>query len=559
MVRQLDGGIMVKEQRIKSALEIIEAAVFILRNHFLSILSVYFIGSLPFVTAFLYFWTDMSQSAFASEHIISASLSLALLFIWMKCWHVVFCRKVISHIRLQPAPRWSLKQIFRLISSQSFFAGCGAIILPIAMILTLPFGWIYTFYQNIYQVDNGSRPLKDIIKKSWYSAKLWPGQNHIILCIISVFSIFVFLNICVGIYILPVILKKFLGMETVFTLSGTSIFNTTFLAVASGLTYLAVDPLIKTVYALRSFYVFSVKSGDDLRTDILHFKVTGNLLSYLVLFAVFSVLTSSAIALAEPNTQGVYSSQTKVISSDKLDSAIEKTLKQREYTWRMPKEIIDEDAKAGSLDIFALWVKDKLKFLKTNIKSWWKQINNWFKKLFPDRGNQLPSGGLWHSSVYFILYITLALLLCALALIIWRQFQNRKNPAVRTEGQAIPSTPDLTNDFVDPVELPVERWLNMGYELMRKQNMRLALRAFYLAVLSHLADKNLITIARYKTNMDYVLELKRRAHEHHELINLFSLNVRVFDKSWYGMHEVTAAILENFIDNRERMISIAHG
>lgn len=550
---------MAKEQRIKSALEIIEAAVFILRRHFLSILSIYFIGSLPFVTAFLYFWTDMSQSAFASEHIISASLSLALLFIWMKCWHVVFCRKVISHISLQPAPRWSLKQIFRLISSQSFFAGSGAIILPLAMIVTIPFGWIYAFYQNIYQVDNGSRSLKDIIKKSWYSAKLWPGQNHIILCIISAFSIFVFLNICVGIYILPIILKKFLGMETVFTLSGTSIFNTTFLAVTSGLTYLAVDPLIKTVYALRSFYVFSVKSGDDLKTDILHFKVTDNLLSYLVLFTVFSVLTSSAIALAKPNTQVVYSSQTKVISSDKLDRAIEKTLKQREYTWRMPKEIIEEDAKAGSLDIFALWVKDKLKFLKTNIKSWWEQINNWFKKFFPDRGNQLPSGGLWHNSVYFILYITLALLLCALALIIWRQFQNRKNPVARTEGQAIPSTPDLTNDFVDPVELPVERWLNMGYDLMKKQNMRLALRAFYIAVLSHLADKNLITIARYKTNMDYVLELKRRAHEHRELINLFSLNVRIFDKSWYGMHEVTAAILENFIDNRERMISIAHG
>ncbi|MBN2418254.1 MAG: DUF4129 domain-containing protein, partial [Deltaproteobacteria bacterium] len=126
-------------------------------------------------------------------------------------------------------------------------------------------------------------------------------------------------------------------------------------------------------------------------------------------------------------------------------------------------------------------------------------------------------------------------------------------------GQGIPSIPDLTDDYVNPVELPADRWLHIGYDLMQKQSFRLALRAFYLAALSHLAEKKLITIARYKTNLDYLAELQRRDHEHLDLIKLFSVNIRVFDRSWYGMHEVTDAVLNGFINDHERMVKIVNG
>ena len=549
---------MAKEQRIKGALEIIEEAVFIIRRRFLSLLSVYYIGALPFVTAFLYYWADMSKSAFAGDRIVSASLGLALLFIWMKCWHVVFCRNVISYIRMRPAPGWSFKRILHLISSQSFFAGSGVIILPVAMIIAIPFGWVYAFYQNVSFVDDGRRPIKAVINRAWYSARLWPGQNHIILSVISVFALFIFLNIGIGIYLLPVILKKFFGVESVFTLSGTSVLNTTFLAVSSGLTYLAIDPLIKTVYVLRSFYVFSIKSGDDLRTEITHISMARNLLSYFVLLILFSGLAGNAFAGTAPGTQDIYSGKTEVISPGKLNQAIEKTLKQREYTWRMPRDKKVEDETPGVLERFGLWLRDKFKFLLTHIKSLWKKINEWLKKLVPDRGNEAASGSFWQNNVTFILYAGLILLVCLLIFIVWRHFLSRKKPPARLEGQALPSIPDLTDEYVNPVELPVDRWLKMGYDLMKKQDLRLALRAFYLAVLAHLADKDMISIAKYKTNMDYVSELQRRAHEHRELLDLFSINVKIFDRSWYGMHEVTNSVLENFISDRERMVNLAH-
>lgn len=550
---------MAKKQRIKGALEIIEEAVFVIRQNFLSLLSLYYIGALPFVIAFLYFWTDMSKSVFAGDRIVPASLVLALLFIWMKCWHVVFCRNVISHIRVEPQPSWSLKQIVNIISSQGFFAGSGVIILPLALLLAVPFGWVYAFYQNTSLVDDGKRPVKAVINKAWYSARLWPGQNHIILCIISVFGILVFLNICIGLYLLPLILKKFFGVESVFTLSGTSVLNTTFLAVSSGLTYLAVDPLIKTVYVLRSFYVFSIKSGDDLKTEITRLRMTRKLLSHFALFILFFVFSGNTFAGTGAVSKSDYLNKTEIISSDQLNRAIEKTLKQSEYTWRLPRDNKVENETPGALDRFSSWVVKKLKSFITWVTSIWKKINDWFRKLFPKRDRDLPSGSLWQDSVTFILYACLILLVCLLIFIVWRHFQGRKKTPARAEGQPVSSVPDLTDEFVDPIELPVDRWLKMGYELMKKKDLRLALRAFYLAVLAHLADRDMITIAKYKTNMDYVSELKRRAHEHEELLSLFSLNVKIFDRSWYGMHEVTNNILEAFISDRERMVNLAHG
>src|ERR1035438_10806097 len=45
----------------KSAIELYEEAVYLLRSAPASALAAYYTGSLPFVLAFLFFWADMSQ------------------------------------------------------------------------------------------------------------------------------------------------------------------------------------------------------------------------------------------------------------------------------------------------------------------------------------------------------------------------------------------------------------------------------------------------------------------------------------------------------------------
>ncbi len=81
-------------ERGKGAIEILEEAVHLLRMAPASLLAVYYVGSLPFVLGLLYFWADMSRSAFAARHCVEASLALAFLYLWMKSWQAVFASRL---------------------------------------------------------------------------------------------------------------------------------------------------------------------------------------------------------------------------------------------------------------------------------------------------------------------------------------------------------------------------------------------------------------------------------------------------------------------------------
>jgi hypothetical protein len=96
-------------------------------------------------------------------------------------------------------------------------------------------------------------------------------------------------------------------------------------------------------------------------------------------------------------------------------------------------------------------------------------------------------------------------------------------------------------------------WTRLGREFRQRGELRLALRAFYLASLSHLAAKGLVTVARFKSNRDYERELRRRGHAFPDLLPLFGENVGVFDRVWYGLHQVSIEVVERFVANIERI------
>ena len=82
---------------------------------------------------------------------------------------------------------------------------------------------------------------------------------------------------------------------------------------------------------------------------------------------------------------------------------------------------------------------------------------------------------------------------------------------------------------------------------MGKGELRLALRAVYLATLACLARQELITIAKYKSDREYELELRRRSHTQPQLAGVFAENRAVFEGAWYGLHEVTPGIMDRFL------------
>ena len=121
------------------------------------------------------------------------------------------------------------------------------------------------------RVDGHSGDAKAVVKKSWQQAVLWPRQNHAVLSILIAFGGAVFLNLLTVGFALPQLVRIVFGIESVFTQSPLSVWNTTFLSGVLGLTYLCVDPLVKAVYVLRCFYGESLNSGEDLRAELKHF------------------------------------------------------------------------------------------------------------------------------------------------------------------------------------------------------------------------------------------------------------------------------------------------
>jgi len=113
--------------------------------------------------------------------------------------------------------------------------------------------------------------------------------------------------------------------------------------------------------------------------------------------------------------------------------------------------------------------------------------------------------------------------------------------------------PDLNEENVTADQLPEDGWLALARGLMEQGELRLALRAFYLATLAHLGHRELIRLARHKSNLDYDRELERRARGNAGLLDAFDENLLLFERAWYGEHAVTPDTLTGFSQNIERI------
>lgn len=260
-----------KEQRRegKGAIELIEEAVHLLRLAPGGVLAAYYLGTLPFALGFLYFWADMAHSAFGHQRCAPAALGMALLFVWMKTWQAVFARQLRAQATAEPLPPVSLRRLLRVAVVQAALQPSGFLVLPLALIAALPFGWAYAYYQNVTacggELDAGRKAgHRQAVRQS----RLWPKQNHLLLSILALFGLVVFFNVVVGMIQVPFLLKTFLGIETQFTRSLWSVLNTTFFATCCAVTYLCLDPLIKAAYALRCFYGESLQTGEDLKVEL---------------------------------------------------------------------------------------------------------------------------------------------------------------------------------------------------------------------------------------------------------------------------------------------------
>jgi len=535
----------------KSALRIIEESVHLLRTASVLLLSVYYLGSVPFVLGLLYFWADMSRSANANEYSAAAALGLAILFIWMKVWQTIFVLRVHARTSGDLPYRWSLRQITSIAATQTLIQATRFILLPVAALLVIPFGYCYAFYHNAaLYVGEDSQHVRPTCRWAWRQAKLWPQQNHLLIGILWLFGLVIFLNVSMATLIIPQLLKSLFGVETVFTLGGIPVFiNSTFWIVMLGMTYLFLDPFVKTAYVLRCFYGSALGSGEDLKTELNRNLNRGA----KILAGLLIVILCAAPVLSMAETRAP-------VSAGELDQSIEEIMNRPEFSWRMPRETAGrkEPETKGPIAAAIKWLLDMITKGIQTIGEWITSFSDWLESLLPKSEGQPVSGNKnWKTPVRIILLLLLVLFLAIMAFIFIRIWQRRQTKPVETLSASAIPIPDLTEEKVKADDLSTNRWLSLAGELAAKEELRLAMRALYLATLAHLADHEMITIESYKSNREYEHELKRRAHEHRDLILIFSKSLSVFERAWFGMYHIARSEFDSFARNQKRILAFA--
>lgn len=303
----------------KSGLVLLAETFHQLRNTPVTLLVTYYAGTVPFVLGTLFFWTDMSHSPFARDHCMPASLGLAALFVWMKCWHTVFACGIRAHVSGLRQTPWTPRRTLRMARTQLALQAHGLWLLPAAILLLFPFHSVYSFFQNMTVFGDGTRTtLRSVIQAAGREAVRWPGQNWVLIWLISPWTLgtamllvfgtmrvamsglpefqamqgavwfaasllilFSFLlplcpfsgavagNIAMVLALAPFLARQWFGLESLYTSGGIhTIFNSTFLMTVFALTFLCLDPLVKTAYAIRCFYGESLATGNDLIAEL---------------------------------------------------------------------------------------------------------------------------------------------------------------------------------------------------------------------------------------------------------------------------------------------------
>lgn len=241
--------------------------------------------------------------------------------------------------------------------------------------------------------------------------------------------------------------------------------------------------------------------------------------------------------------------------AEELNRSLDKVMQKAEYAWRLPREKSPaEKAAAPEPPGFLSGIADLLENWGEKMQRWLSRIGDWFDKLFRKQpaersGSNFNSG--WEPQVQGLMFVLLAAVTCLLALLLWRAWKKRRRQVLEIAAEEVTLTPDLTAENVAAGDLPEDGWLALAQELLTKGQLRLALRALYLASLACLARHELLTLAKFKSDREYERELSRRAHALPAVFAAFAANVRQFERAWYGIYEVTQSVIADFTGNYE--------
>lgn len=552
-----------RSETTTGALRLAEQAFHLLRATPPADLCLYYLGTVPFVLSAFYFWAHLSRASLASPDAAFAALLPAFAYLWMKYWQTRFCRRLWE--KLQPSGAripLSLSRQAREFAAQTLL---HALSLPIRLVSALFLGWTIAFFQNasvlaLTQPDD-PHPLRRVIALSASTAHANWMQNHLVLGLVLLLSAFIWINTLGAAYLIPLSLKTFLGIESVFTRSPEfALLNTTFLFGTVLVAFLFIDPLLKAIYTLRCFHYLSRSTGADLlsRLDRAEASCRDSSARPSVSAPVIGVILALVTALASPPSMAQDTGQPPPTAED-LGRAIETTFEDKTYRWRLPDPAPDESASSSDRNWLAKAIRDLADSLERGLDDLVESIESFFRDLFQTRDSPRvePASGSATSARDFGDAARVLFIVIIAAVIGWVAFlliRRNPRPGSRTEEAVDGGAPiDLESEAIVATQLPEDEWLRLAREQMARGDHRLAIRALFLANLSHLGERGLLKVARFKSNRDYSQELSLKARALPELRIAFQENLNLFERAWYGLHEIGRDAIDRFTRNSQRI------
>lgn len=549
--------------RIPRAVDLVEEAVHLLRAH-PGELGLYGAGTAPFAVGVVFFWAYVTWFVPGDGAVALGALALALLFGVMRAAQHRFAQNLRARLTGEAPPAWTARRWGREFAAQLRLQAAGVVLLPLAAVFGVPFGWAYAYFQSALALPApADASTADRRRAAWEQAALWPAQNHRALAILAVLWLMVFLNLAVGFYLVPTLATRWLGLRTIFALSGWSYLNTTFLVVVAVLTHLAVGPLVKAFYVLRVFRGQARRTGADLRLVLRREQAqraaARAVVAALALFVAAGSLAPAGRAATPP------APATAAADPRALDRALDDVLARPDFRWRLRPAPTPEAQrkKEGILKGFLRATIDTIREIVRTVGRWFDRAKRWVSDLLPGRdrddGTSDPARGAraslgWMDALQFGAYALLVGVAGLLLWVVWKVVaHNRAHPpaAAAASGGAPAGAPDLRDESVEASRLPAHEWLALARTQLAAGEWRLAWRALFLATLATHAHDGLLSLAKFKTNLDYERELRRRAHGRATLVEDFRSRRRAFEAVWYGREAASPEVARDWLRQLE--------
>lgn len=536
----------------------------------------YYAGAAPLVLCFIPMWVIDGQIRISDGALLLETLLLAAAY-------VLRVRMVAGYVQRVRARAFAVPR-----SKPAGVAGQAAatgrllswkIALSAAALATLPTiaaaSWFYSACQFASLEAEEDASERHSFGGCLGLASQWFGGGVLLFLMLFPLWIAVWLNGFILAIIVPALLHSIFGVNTllstemgIYSLLQSSAFWLSLFAGA----WLALDPVVKCAFIAVYQHLRSRREGDDLRAALASLPreqqkkaevissrgpgrsaIVGSLMLITILLG--APPRASTLAANMPQNSGgaeIVAGSPNQARVEKLRQSLDEESQRPIYRWH--------DAEHPSPPT---WFDKLLGKVGRSLERAWKALWNFIRKLWPRGLNVSPDRGKGGLPLLDIVIGLLLIVVLTLGVVLTRFWLRRRR---ETAQLSVPvrtaPLPDLSDEAVAS-DRSEEEWFTLAERLEGEGELRLALRAAYLALLAGLAQRMWLTIRRDRTNREYLDEFTRRWRRRPqaavemrvEIPEKLRTSLRLFDRVWYGSHGLTPAAVAAYRQGQRELLN----